>query len=408
MKVLRLSVLLSVLLLLVAGPAAADVRGIPASDGHPQATIEGTITSVNVPFASPGPIVTLLDGLVHFDAEKATVRYVNGQVAAPGSLAVGQRILALLDPLASPLEATTVVILSDRTGITLTGKVEAVDTAAGTLGVLGLTVKVTERTVFGGPRDGSGQKGLGDLAVGDLVLVDAKAEAEALVATKVLKLSPAPDPVMRIHGIVDKIGTESWTILGPADEVTVVKIGPDTKIVGEPKVGDAVEVLARRSSDGSLLAVLIAKAVPPPAVSTERYRGIVKEIQPAAWTIGPAVGLGPDRLFAVNERTRFLGEPKLGNEVDVLAQRQADGSWLALVIARTTLTDPGRIEVQLDGVVKEIQPGRVAGTWLVDDTKVVVSPITVVRGNPRVGDRVHVEGWKSPDGSVLAKLVAKL
>lgn len=408
MKSFRLPVLLSALLLLVAGPAAADVRGIPASDGHPQATIEGTITSVNVPFASPGPIVTLLGGLVHFDAEGATVRHINGTVAAPGSLAAGQRILAVLDPEALPLRATTVVILSDRAGITLTGKVEAVDTTAGTLTILGLPFKVTDRTVFGGPRDGAGQKGLGDLAVGDLVLVDAQAESDTLVATKVLKLSPAPDPMVRVHGIVELIGTDSWTLVGPADEKIVVKIGPDTKIVGAPKVGDAVEVLARRSSDGSLLAVVITATVPPPPATTDRYHGVVKAIGATGWTIGPAVGLGPDRLYAVNDRTKFVGEPKLGDEIDVLAQLQADGSWLALVIAKAATVGSGQVETAFDGVVKEVSPGRAAGVWRVDDTKVVVSMMTVVRGAPKVGDRVHVEGWKTPDGTVLAKLVAKL
>ena len=78
MKNFRFPVILALtaVLLLVTLPAAAVMRGIPASDGRPQATIEGTITSVSVPVSASGPIVTLLGGLVSFDATGATIGFV--------------------------------------------------------------------------------------------------------------------------------------------------------------------------------------------------------------------------------------------------------------------------------------------------------------------------------------------
>jgi len=407
MKVFRISALLLALVVL-ASSAAADMRGIPASEGHPQATIEGTITSVNVPFAGAGPIVTLLGGLVSFDATGATVRFVSGAPATTDSLRAGQRILALLDPAAEPLRATTVVIRSDRADVTFTGAVEAVDTAAGTLRILGFTVAVTGRTAFGGPWDGADEKGLEDVEVGDLALVDAQDVEGGLVATKVMKLSGSVTPMKRVHGVVDSIGTDSWTIAHPDDSTTVVKVDSATKIVGDPKVGDTVEVLARTQPDGSLLAVLIAGFVPPPVLPTERYTGVVKEIGATSWTLGPKVGDGPDRVFAVNERTRILGSPAVGDEVGVLAQRQADGSHLALLIAKAVLAPPPLAEVAFDGVVKRVSPGYPAGTWLVDETKVVVSRTTLVKGRPGVGDTVHVEGLRNPDGVVLARSIEKL
>ena len=160
MKLFRSSLLISALVLLIAVPATADTRGVPATDERPQATIEGTITSVNVPIAGGGPIVTLLDGLVAFDATGATVRYFNGHSATTDTLAVGQRVLALLDPATAPLRATTVVILTDRADVTFSGRVGAVDLDAGTLTVLGFTSMVNDRTVFGGPFAGIGSKGL--------------------------------------------------------------------------------------------------------------------------------------------------------------------------------------------------------------------------------------------------------
>lgn len=408
MKVSRIAPLL-VALLVLALPGSADMRGVPASDGHPQATIEGTITHVGVPIASPGPIVTLLGGLVSFDAEGATVRFVDGREATTGSLAAGQRILALLDPEASPLKAKTVVILSDRENLVLTGKVEAVDTAAKTLKVLGLVVTVTERTVFGGPWDGAGQKALEDVLVGDLVLVEARADAGALVASKVMKLSSSEDSLRRIHGTVESVGTDSWTIATSDKKTVVVKVGPETTFTGEPKVGDTVDVLARRQSDGSLLAVLIAKYTPPPTQETQRFEGRVEAISATSWTIGPKAGDGPSRLFAVDAQTQIVGDPKVGDPVGVLARKQADGSWLALVIAKSGSPDHGRNEVAFDGVVKEIAAATPAGAlWLVDTTRVLVTRATEVKGSPAVGDTVHVEGMRGPDGTVMAKKVEKV
>ena len=415
MKNLRLALLLPVVALLLALPAAAETRGVPTAEGPPSAAIEGTITSVNIPFAGGGPIVTLLHGLVSFDATGAKVRFADGTEGTTASLAAGQRIVAFVDASVSPLKATSIVVLVQRDDVALTGKVEAVDTTAKTLTVLGFTVKVTDKTVFGGPFDGAGQAGLADLKVGDLVLVAAKADSGSLVATRVMKLAPSVEPTVRLHGVVESIGTDSWTITAKDGTKTVVKVSNETKIVGEPKVGDEVDVLARRQSDGSLVAILIAKFVAPPTVPTERYQGVVKSIGATAWIIGPKAGDGPDRIFAVNERTRILGDPKVGDEVGVLAQKQADGTLLAVVIAKVVVTPPVTV-VSFDGVLKSVSPGSsadpagavVTGTWLVDTTKVLISRLTVIKGDPRVGDKVHVEGLKNPDGSVAAALVAKI
>jgi hypothetical protein len=416
MKTLRLALLLPVLALLVAVPAAADTRAVPTSDATvPASTIEGTITHLSIPFAGGGPIVTLLDGLVHFDATGASVKFADGTAGTTASLAAGQRIVAFVDATASPLRATSIVVLLQRNDVALTGKVDTVDTAARTLTVLGFTARVTEKTVFGGPMDGAGQTGLADLKVGDLVLVAATADSGTLVANRVMKLAPSVETSVRLHGTVDSIGTESWTIVTKDGAKTTVKVSSETKVVGEPKVGDEVDVLARRQSDGTLLALLIAKFVAPPTVPTERYQGVVKSISAASWTVGPKVGDGPDKLFAVNAQTKISGDPKVGDEVGVLAQRQPDGTLLALSIVKVTVAPPIGA-VSFDGVVKSITPApsagpagsTVVGTWVVDATKVLVSRVTVVKGDPKVGDKVHVDGVKNPDGTVLAALVAKL
>lgn len=400
------------LFLLLALPLAADTRRAPTTDGATPASIEGTITSINVPFAGGGPIVTLLGGLVSFDATGASVRFASGEAGSTESLAVGQRIVAFVDAAAAPLRATSILVFEHRSEVALTGTVQAVDARAGTLQVLGFTFRVDERTVFGGPWDGAGQADLSDVQVGDLVLVSAKADAGSLLAVKVLKLSPTPTPTVRIHGVVASVGTDSWGITLKDGTLQRVKVDARTKFVGEPKVGDEVDVLAQRLSDGSLLALLIAKAVVPPAAELLRYQGVVKSVSTTAWTVGPKAGDGPDRLFAVNARTQIVGDPRVADEVGVLAQKQADGSWLALVIAK--VVTPGPIaEVTFEGTVKSIVgPAATSGAgtavWTVDTTRVLVTRATTVKGDPRVGDKVRVEGLRSPDGTVMAKSIEKL
>ncbi len=410
MKPFRTALAFSALMLVLALPAVSDVRTAPALEGQPSSAIEGIVTSLSIPFAGGGPIVTLLDGLVSFDATGATVRLPDGTAATTADLVIGQRLVAFVEPAVSMLKARTIVVLPRLTDLTLTGRVDAVDLAARTLTVLGFTATVTDRTVFGGPREGAGRTGLEDVRIGDLVLVGAMAGSEGLVAARVMTLSPNPLPTTRLHGSVESIGIDSWTLALRDGTKAVVKVDAETKVVGGPRVGDEVEVLARQLPDGSMVALLIAGFVPPPTVPMERYEGVVKAAGTASWTVGPRAGDGPDRLFAVNEKTRILGDPRIGDPVGVLAQRQTDGSYLARVIAKAALAPPVSTEVAFQGVVNLMVPDASTGisTWLVGETKVIVSRVAVVRGEPKVGDKVRVEGFRRPDGAVVATRIVKL
>ncbi|MBK8598105.1 MAG: hypothetical protein IPP07_26500 [Holophagales bacterium] len=410
MKSSRPALLLPALFLFLTLPAAADVRPKPTVEGPPQAAIEGTVTSINIPFVGGGPIVTLLDGLVHFDATDATVRFSSGIAGTTADLEIGQRLVAFVESTQAMPKAKSIVVLAQRTDVTFTGAVERFDLTARTLTVLGFAVKVTARTIYGGPRDGTGQAGLEDLKVGDLVLVAATAETQALVATRVMKLAPSPIPTSRLHGVVESIGTDSWTIVRGDGTKDVVKVDAETKVVGSPKVGDEVDILSRPLPDGSLLALLIAASDPLPTVPTERYQGVVRSISPTSWTIGPKVGEGPDRIFDVDGSTRVIGDPKVGDEVGILASKQVNGTYLAVAIAKLTTAPPVGTQVVLEGIVNRVDPEGMMGvaTWMVGDTKVLVTRMTAVSGAPKAGDTVRVEGFRGPDGIVMAAKVAKL
>lgn len=410
MKAFRSALVLPALFLLLALPASAVTRAMPALEGPPPSSIEGTITSINIPFVGEGPLLTLLDGLITFDATGATVRFASGAAGTTADFAIGQRVVAFVETTTAMPKARSIVILSQRNDVTLTGAIQAIDPAARTLTVLGFAAKADGSTVFGGPRDGDGLTGFESLQVGDFVLLAATSEGRTLVAKRVMKLASSPIPVSRIHGTVGTIGTDAWTIVLADGSRSTVKVDAETKVVGDPKVGDEVDVLLRLLPDGSVLATLIVKFVAPPTVPTERYQGIVKSISPTSWTIGPAAGAGPDRLFAVNEATRILGDPKVGDAVGVLAQKRSDGSFLAVVIAKETVAPPVGTPVAFEGTLNRIDTEGAAGlsTWLVGETKVLVTRMTTVAGAPKVGDTVRVEGFRGPDGVVMAARIAKL
>jgi hypothetical protein len=122
------------------------------------------------------------------------------------------------------------------------------------------------------------------------------------------------------------------------------------------------------------------------------------------------VGEGPERIFDVDGSTRVIGDPKVGDEVGILASKQVNGTYLAVAIAKLTTAPPVGTQVVLEGIVNRVDPEGMMGvaTWMVGDTKVLVTRMTAVSGAPKAGDTVRVEGFRGPDGIVMAAKVAKL
>lgn len=404
---LRIAAVLAAASLLAAVPLLAQVeadREAPVVGG---AAVEGVISSVVAP-ASPsaGPVVSILDGLIAIDTTGAAIKLPSGEPGSTADLRVGARIAALLKSTTPPLAAQTIWVFASQPEAVLRGTVEAVDLTAKTFQVLGLTVKVTDRTSFGGPRDGTGVSGLADLRVGDPVTVAAVEAAGAITATRVLVMGQPPEPVERLRGTVKTIGTTSWTITEADGRDRAVTVTADTRIVGDPVVGDQVEVVGRSDSAGGFVAQLIAKLPAAPPV-LERLRGTVKSIANDAWVITtartPSGADGTDVRVLVNAQTRIVGDPRVGDTVDVLGTRDSTGGFLAQVISKVVVPIPTP-DATVTGVVRSIE-GTV---WTVGDVKVLVSPMTRIVGSPRVGDTVKATGMRMPDGSLMAKSIEKV
>jgi len=308
-------------ILLIAATASAQNRGRvvgPFPVPVPGSTISGFVTAVN------GNTIELASGLVTIDASRATITDEHG--VAVTTITPGSLIFAILRS-GMPLQASSIVV-TKLPQVTLSGTVQAVNVATGTLQVLGVTIHVNADTSFGGSHS---VRGLADIVANDVVQAQANAVGLSLVASSILVFAPTPQLPTLIHGTVKSIGTESWVITASSGSDITVNVNAQTRIIGSPKVGDSVDVLANVDSANNYVAISI---MPSPAPPTQmRISGVVKSIGATTWVIGPAVGLGPDFLVQVNAQTKIVGDPKVGDHVDVVVLAGRDG-FLAISITK--------------------------------------------------------------------------
>lgn len=362
--------------------------------------VEGTITGVNIPFAGGGPIVSLLNGLISFDINGARIVAAEGG-AALAEVRVGQRVMALLkDPATQSggmVKAETVFVMQDSAVATVRGGVEAVDVAGNSLTVLGWKISVDAKTAFGGPREGTGVKGLSDIKVKDEVTVTATPKDQSLYALRVMKMMEAPQPTETVIGSVVSIGTTSWVIRTAEGREVTVLVTAQTRIAGEPRTGDRVNVIAQRDSAGNLVAITIIKLSDVPV--TFRFRGVVTSITDTLWKVRPFEAL--EQEVKVTRETRITGNPKVGDWVDVEGN-VASGALIATSITKLE-QGPPTVEVSFEGTVKSIE----SSVWMVDSVRVMVSRRTEIVGSPAVGDRVQVTGQRG-SAAFMATRIAKI
>jgi uncharacterized protein DUF5666 len=307
------------LVLLPAATAFAQNRGrvVPIPFPIPGATIGGIVSAVN------GTNVMLANGLITVDVSQATIADDRGARATitPGSL-----IFAILKSDTS-LQASSVVVTTVPQ-VTLSGPVQSVNPSAGTLQLLGVTIHIDANTSFGGSHN---IRSLIDIVANDIVQVQANVAGSSIIASSILVFSTSAQPLPTfLHGTVKSIGADSWVITDSRRGDTTVLVTAQTKILGSPKIGDTVDVLAKIDSANNFVAISIS--VSPQGMQTH-LSGVVKSISATQWIIGPAAGLGPDFLVQVNADTKIVGDPKVGDRVDVLAQPGPRG-YIAISITK--------------------------------------------------------------------------
>ena len=232
---------------------------------------------------------------------------------------------------------------------------------------------------------------LGDPGLGDFVEVRFHLDAaDNAVADRIQKEDPADDE-LEFRGIVEAIGDASWTISG-----RVVRVGASTVFRGSPRVGDLVEVRADRSADGTLTATHIKTEDDANADDEREFRGLVESIGGASWTIG-------GRVVLVNAQTAVFGNPRVGDLVEVRADRAPDGTLTATRIQAEDGEDDFDDEREFRGIVSAIS----ASSWTIGELVVLVNGATVIEDDPQVGDLVEVRADRAPDGTLTATRIHK-
>ncbi|MEO8585727.1 MAG: DUF5666 domain-containing protein [Acidobacteriota bacterium] len=319
--------------LVSAGPlepqASADGIALNAPSPVRASSIEGTVSAVT------GPILDLIEGGIQIDVTHATITGGDDRLANPlpwSGIPVGARVVAQVtvpDLVVAvfpppPLPATNVVVFQTRAGA-LSGTIQSVDVRAGKFLMLDHSIATNAGTKWSGGGPNGAVKGIGDLAAGMSASVEVVNSGGLLATSVEAHGTGAPPELIAFRGPVQTISATAWTIAGRG-----VQIDSDTKIAGDPKVGDTVDVVARvhNPPPGSLapsylVAVSIVKSIvivpPGPGDRATEFDGAVESIPPTAapGAVPPGHWKIASRDVVVNGLTRVDSGIVVGTTVHV-------------------------------------------------------------------------------------------
>lgn len=331
-KTMSRTALLSVAILLMSVPLAAQSRGVsgrPSASPTVPSVVSGTVSSVS------GNIIAIAGGEVTIDASRAKI-VTRGGERTIAAVTPGMQIHATVgNDVApdAPLEATMVAIV-EMPELFMLGEVQSVDPLQESFVVLGRTVHVTGDTSFGGGFV-QGSDGLDMIQPRQIVSVQADVQGTTIFAQAVHVVSQFAGTSQLVHGTVRSIGTDQWVITGRDERDVRVTVNAQTRIAGNPKVGDVVTVLTATDSSNGLVAVFIVRTdgagADAPNLGMQRFEGTVKATG-SVWTIAQATG-SDISVHVQPNKTRILGAPRVGDRVDVVAEKNGE-QWLALLIAK--------------------------------------------------------------------------
>lgn len=260
--------------------------------------------------------------------------------------------------------ATRIVLLyqSPLNRFNLTGEVTAIGDAAWV--VAGQTILITADTII------DPTIVVGDRAqVKGLILTDGQLEAEEI------RLAEAQTFPFEFVGVVQTIGSESWTVSG-----RVITLDADTEIIGDILVGNVVKV------EGVILPgdIWLAREIQlvPADDATFSLVGILQSIAP--WVIAGV---------PVEVRPWTLIDPglALGELVQVNGRILPDGTWVAYEIRRLSGDDDALVIVFV-GTVDSTAPWVVNGLPLTTDANSLIDPGIVVGSLVRVTAEIRADG----------------
>lgn len=235
-------------------------------------------------------------------------------------------------------------------------------------------------------------------ADGNSVAVSVEAERDVLEITGVLReLSDSGFVLQNARGDI-RVET---------DERTIVIVGGIVASLADLAIGDYVEIHALRTSETSLLALLVVAE----AENIELH-GMITGLADASLTLRSArgeieIGLTPDTVVRIYGRDGTLADLRVGMHVEVDTQRSTDGSLVAVVIKVENAFDM----LEINGIVASVSEREMTiQTRHGEEIIVAIMPDTIVlRGDEiisvsdiRVGDRVEVKTTRTVGGTLVA------
>ena len=313
------------------GDATADVLKIGPMSG---AAISGSVVAVQ------GSVITLDSGgapAIRIDASTAKFLANRDGSASIVDVTAGVQVTAFIDtsttlvPGASlPARLITIESMPD---LMLTGAAESIDVANSKLTILGIPIAVDANTSYGSAFPTFAPiTGLSGIAVGQVVNATAAFVNGAILARRLQVISPTVPPSRVLGGTVKSISSTAWVITAKDGKDTTIVIDSQTKITGDPKVGDWVQVMATIDSAHNYVASLIAKVEQR---VDNALRGWVASIAPSEWTIGgPPGSMMPVFAVKITTTTIIYPNPQVGDRVTVIGQRDAAGIFTAAKIVK--------------------------------------------------------------------------
>jgi hypothetical protein len=341
---------------------------------------------------------TVGGGRIIIDASGAVVRDFDGTVATFDIVRPSLEVSAVIESRTyapnEPLTALSLQVVRRPSDI-LNGTIDSIDLDASTITVLGQIIHVGPDTGIGGEVASLDPKSLSELRVGESVRVTLDGNPAQLTAFRIQVIAPRAATVVSFLGTLVSYENQIFRLEG-APYNTVYVTSATSLAVTTFRTGMKLMFIAR-IDDGVATALVVTQTPPEPTIPPIRifsFRGPLLERSADSIVVND----GSQRLrFTVTAATQFVGDPKVGDLVQV--DFQAANPPVAITVTKlnqsTSIVFTGPI-VAING-----------SDWTIGAFHVVVNAQTMITGDPKVGDRVLVLGKRDANDVITATAIQK-
>ncbi|HEX7708159.1 MAG TPA: DUF5666 domain-containing protein [Thermoanaerobaculia bacterium] len=312
-----------------------DALGIGHISG---AAVSGTVAAVS------GTTIVLNSGgasPIVVDASSARFATLQSATASLENVEPGARIIAFISTSPAPQPGVPLraqwILVESAADLNVTATIDSINSGASSFMVLGISIHVDGNTTYSTAFPTFAPvTSLADLAPGQVVAVSASFAGSLIVADHIHVLAPQMQQYTMLSGNVKSIGSTSWTLTRREGGDVDVRVDANTRIIGEPRVGDPVQVMAKVGEGGTYLAVAIMRLPEGPSMPDVRVeaRGTVKSIGPTEWIVASSRADGTDLRVRITSETLIYPNPRIGDRVIIIGRRDSSGTFTALLIGR--------------------------------------------------------------------------